>query len=67
MSNAEVSKNAWSLLFEDAMPLTDSLFSQGNLKGFKGCTRTLHRLNRSIHVTTGRFSKTALKAISVQE
>ena len=67
ISNSEASHRAWSLLFEDAMPETDLLFSQGKLKNFEGSSRTIEGVNRSIHVTTGRLSSSALIAISGQE
>ena len=56
MSKAVASNGAWSLSFEDAMNETDNLFSQGNLKIFEGCTRTIEGVIRSIHLITGRFS-----------
>ena len=49
------------------MPETDLLFSQGKLKNFEGSSRTIEGVNRSIHVTTGRLSSSALIAISGQE
>ena len=54
-------------LSEGAMDETDHQFSQGNLKYFEGSTRTIKWVIRSIHITTGRLSKTALKAVSGQE
>ena len=49
------------------MPETDLLFSQGKLKNFEGSSRTIEGVNRSIHVTTGRLSSSALIAVSGQE
>ena len=48
-------------------PKTDLLFSQGKLKSFKGSSGTIKGVNRSIHVTTGRLSKSSLIAVSGQE
>ena len=49
------------------MPKTDLLFSQGKLKSFEGSSRTIEGVNRSIHVTKGRLSNSALIAVSGQE
>ena len=49
------------------MSETDTLFSQGKLQHFQGTSRTIDGVNRTIHVTTGRMSNSALKAISGQE
>ena len=46
---------------------TDLLFSQGKLKSFKGSSGTIKGVNRSIHVTKGRLSNSALIAVSGQE
>ena len=46
---------------------TDLLFSQGKLKSFEGSSRTIEGVNRSIHVTKGRLSNSALIAVSGQE
>ena len=67
MSNVSASNRAWSLLFEDVIFENDNLFSQGSLKNVEGCTRTIEGVDRSIHLTTGRFSKTSLKVVSDQE
>ena len=67
MSNTIASHRVWSLLLDGAIDDTDELFSQGNLKNFKGSTSTIEGVNRSIHVTTGRFSNTALQAVSCQK
>ena len=67
ISNSEASHRAWSLLFEDAMPETDLLFSQGDLKNFEVSSRTMEGINRSIHVTTGRLSSSTLIDFSGQE
>ena len=67
ISNSDASLRAWSLLCEDAMGETDSLFSQGKLKHFQGSSRTIDCVNRTIYVTSGRMSHTALKAVSGQE
>ena len=64
ISNTEASHMAWSLLFEDAMSETDLLFSQGKLRNFEGSSRTIEGINRLIHITTGRLSNSALRAIS---
>ena len=45
----------------------DKIFSQGNLNNIEGSASTIDGVNRSIHVTTGRFSNTAFKAASGQE
>merc|ERR1712041_37744 len=66
MLNSEASHRAWSLLFEDAMGETDLLFSQGELKNFEHTSRTIQGINRTIHVTTGRLSGTAVSAMSGQ-
>ena len=49
------------------MSETDLLFSQGKLRNFEGSSRTIEGVNRSIHVTTGRLSNSALIAVSGQE
>ena len=67
MSNSTASHRAWSLIFEDAMGETDTLYSQGHLKHFECSTRTIGGVNRTIHVTTSRMSNAALKAVSGQE
>merc|ERR1712163_105962 len=64
--NSEASHRAWSLLFEDAMGETDLLFSQGELKNFEHTSRTIEGMNRTIHVTTGRFSGAAVYVMSGQ-
>lgn len=64
--NSEASHRAWSLLFEDAMGETDLLFSQGELKNFEHTSRNIEGINRTIHVTTGRFSSAAVSAMSGQ-
>merc|ERR1712030_195280 len=64
LSNQEAAHRAWSLLFEDAMEEVDQLFSDGKLDNLQGSSRTIEGVNRSIHVTTGRMSKTALEAVS---
>ena len=48
------------------MPKIDLLFSQGKLKSFEGSSRTVEGVNRSIHVTKGRLSNSALIAVSGQ-
>ena len=45
---------------------TDLLFSQGKLKNFEGTSKTIDGINRTIHVTTGRLSSTAVAAVSGQ-
>merc|ERR1712240_90620 len=64
--NSDASHRAWSLLFENAMGETDLLFSQGELKNFEHTSRTIEGINRTIHVTTGRFSGAAVSAMSGQ-
>merc|ERR1712101_13127 len=64
--NSEASHKAWSLLFEDAMGETDLLFSQGELKNFEHTSRTIQGINRTIHVTTGRFSGAAVSVMAGQ-
>ena len=44
-----------------------NFFSQGNLNNIEGSASTIDGVNRSIHVTTGRFSNTDLQAISGKE
>merc|ERR1711867_326868 len=66
MQHSEASHRAWSLLFEDAMGETDLLFSQGELKNFEHTSRTIDGINRTIHVTTGRFSGAAVSVMSGQ-
>ena len=44
ISNSEASHRAWSLLFEDAMPETDLLFSQGKLKNFQSSSACPERI-----------------------
>ena len=46
---------------------TDLLFSQGKLKNFEGTSKTIEGLNRTIHVTTGRLSNSAVAAVSGQK
>ena len=45
---------------------TDLLFSQGELKNFEHTSRTIEGINRTIHVTTGRFSGAAVSVMSGQ-
>ena len=61
-SYSDASLRAWSLPFAVAMGETDILFSQGGLKHFQGYSRTIDGVNKTIHVTSGRMSNTALKA-----
>ena len=49
------------------MPKIDLLFSRGKLKSFEGSSRTIEGVNRSIHVTKGRLSNSALIAVSGQK
>ena len=42
------------------MPKIDLLFFQGKLKSFEGSSRTVEGVTRSIHVTKGRLSDSAL-------
>ena len=49
------------------MPKIDLLFSQGKLKSFEGYSRTIEGVNRSIQVTKGRLSNSALIAVSGQK
>ena len=49
------------------MSETDLLFSQGKLRNFEGSSRTIEGINRLIHVTTGRLSRSALIAVLGQE
>ena len=45
--NSEASHKTWSLLFGDAMPKIDLLFSQDKLKSFGGFSRAIEGVNRS--------------------
>ena len=45
----------------------DLSLSQGKLKSFEGSSRTVEGVTRSIHVTKGRLSNSALIAVSGQE
>ena len=42
------------------MPKIDLLFFQGKLKSFEGSSRTVEGVTRSIHVTKGILSDSAL-------
>ena len=65
LSGTEAGARARSLLLEDAMGLTDQLFSDGQLDNISA--RTVAGLNRTLHVTQGRLSTTALAAVTGQE
>ena len=65
LSGTEALQRAKSLLFEDVMDLTDDLFSGGQLEHLDA--RTVEGVNRTLHVTRGRFTKSALAAVSGQE
>ena len=65
--NSEASHKTWSLLFGDAMPKIDLLFSQDKLKSFGGFSRAIEGVNGSTHVTKRRLSNSALIAVSGQE
>ena len=45
----------------------DLLLSSGILNHLQGPSRTIEEVDRIIHVTTGIFSSSALKAASAQE
>ena len=45
------------------MGFTDSLLSEGKLKSLEDSTETEEGINRTLHVTQGRFSKTAIESI----
>ena len=49
------------------MDLTDQLFSEGKLTHLEGSSRTVEGVNRIVHFTQGRFSRTALAAVTGQQ
>ena len=59
----EAQRRAWSLLFEDTKGFTDSFLSEGKLKSLEGSTETVEGINSTLHVTQGRFSKTAIESV----